>query len=207
MQVFVNKVSSTHVALSMEALPTALANKVMKPVMDNMSSYGSKLMKANLKRVARRQRKGDRWLNTGALYASIGTKPAKVMKSGAMFGGFGVRRSAAFGTNKLESVRKRVSKITNFGLKKVKRGSVKLASTKKGVGANTKQVRPSNYAHLVERGHAGPIHAKAYPFAEPTANEMVAYVNSNMVTKLRAKWDPALTQLGNRFNRTVSRGR
>ncbi len=208
MRIVATKINSTNVRLSLMELPSALHNKVMKPVIDNMSSYGAKRMKANLKRVARKQQKGDRWLNTGALYASIGSKPAKSMKkSGLLFGGFGVRRSAAFGTNKLPTVRKRISRITNFGLKKVKRGSVKLASTKKGVGVNSKQVRPSNYGHLVERGHGGPIHARAYPFAEPTAVEMESYVNSNLLNKVREKWEPALAGLGRQYSRTIARGR
>ena len=208
MKIVATKIDSTHVRLSVSAIPNALQNKVLKPVIDNMSSYGAKRMRANLKRVARKQKKGDRWLNTGALYASIGSKPAKAMKkSGMLFGGFGVRRSASFGTNKLPTVRKRIARITNFGLKRVKRGAVVLASKKKGVGVNSKQVRPSNYGHLVERGHGGPIYARAYPFAEPTAVEMISYVNSNMVNKIREKWDPALTALGRQYSRTINRGR
>ena len=208
MQIFVNKIDTQNIAISMAAMPGALANKVMTPVMNNLSSVAAKKMKVNLKKVARRQRKGDRWKNTGALMASIGTKPTKVMKSGALFGGAGVRRSQQFAKNKLKTVRERVAKLTYFGLKKVPRGSVRLATAKSNSGPRGQnQIRPSNYAHLVERGHGGPIQAKAYPFVGPTAIEMSSYVRANAPKMLQAKWGPALTQLGNRYNRTVTRGR
>ncbi len=208
MQVFVNKVDTQNIAISMNAMPGALSKKVLTPVMNNLSSVASKKMKRNLKKVARRQRKGDRWKNTGALMASIGVKPTKVMKSGALFGGAGVRRSQQFAKNKLKTVRRRVERLTYFGLKKVPRGSVKLATAKANSGPRgQRQIRPSNYAHLVERGHGGPIQARAYPFVGPTAIEMTSYFRANAPRMLRARWKPALTQLGNRYNRTISRGR
>ena len=42
MQIFVNKIDTQNIALSMAAMPDALANKVMKPVMDQMASDGAK---------------------------------------------------------------------------------------------------------------------------------------------------------------------
>jgi len=209
MKVFLNKIDSQNIVLSLAAMPDALSKKVMKPVLDQISSVGSKKMKANLQKVRRKQRKGDRWKNTGALLASIGTKPAKAMKkSGALFGGFGVRRSAAFAKNKLKVVRNRASKITTFGFKKVPRGSIKLATakqTKKGRAGQ--EIRPSNYGHLVERGHGGPVPSKAYPFVEPTARQMEAYFSASAPTMIQARWEPVLTQLGTRFNKTISRGK
>lgn len=208
MQVFVNQIDAQSIAISMNAMPGALSKKVLTPVMNNLSSVAAKKMKVNLKKVARRQRKGDRWKNTGALMASIGTKPTKVMKTGALFGGAGVRRSQQFAKNKLKSVRRRVERLTYFGLKKVPRGSVRLATQKANQGSRGQnEIRPSNYAHLVERGHGGPIQAKAYPFVEPTAIEMASYFRANAPRMLQARWKPALTQLGNRFNRTISRRR
>jgi len=208
MRVFVNKIDSQNIALSMAAMPDAMSNKMMKPVMDRLSSVGAKMMKNNLKKVARRQRKGDRWKNTGALLASIGTKKTKLMKSGALFGGFGVRRSQHFAKNKLKTVRARVEKITTFGFKKVKRGSIRLATAKSKVGPRgANEIRPSNYAHLVERGHGGPIVAKAYPFAGPTAIEMEGYFRGHAPKLLKERWEPLLNQMSARFNKTIARGR
>ena len=208
MEVFVNQIDTQNIRLSLHAMPDAMSNKVLKPVLDRMSSVGSKKMKANLRKVRRKQRKGDRWRNTGALMASIGTKPSKLMKNGALFGGFGVRRSQKFAKAKLKTVRERVSKITTFGFKKVAAGSITLANTKAGRGQRgANQIRPSNYGHLVERGHGGPVPAKAYPFVAPTAMYMKAYFRGHAPKLIRARWEPVLTQLGTKFNKTIARGR
>lgn len=199
----IRQINTTQIGVVLEAMPAALANKAIKPMIERVSSMGAKRMKANYKRVRRKARKGDRWQSSGALLASIGVKsPVKLMKGGtAMFGGFGIRRNQAFIKKKLKSVRSRLEKKTTFGFKRnLPRGSVRLADNKSKKGL---QVRPSRYAHLVERGHGGPIPSKPYPFVRPTAIEMEGVFRHQAPQILKELFPKIIAAEGRRLSRSL----
>lgn len=201
----VSTVNTQELRIFLDAMPDAMQNKVMKPVIKALSSVGAKKMKVNLGRALAKARlhragKEERWPPTGALMASIGTKdPIKITKSGFVFGAFGVRRSQSFAKNKLAKVRKRIEERTVFGFKRVKRGDVTLATKKMGSKkSSAHEIRPSQYGHLLERGHKGPIKAQPYPFVEPTAVEMESVVASQAPVLARLRF-PAVVAAGNRY--------
>lgn len=202
----ISPINTTDVRVTLQAMPGALLNKAMKPMVEKISSVGAKRMKANWKRVKRRTRKTDRWRPTGAMLASIGVKsPVKLMKSGtAMFGGFGIRRNEAFIGNKLKAVRRRLEKKTTWGFHKdLKPGSVQLAERGNRNKSDVLRVRPSKYAHLVERGHGGPIRSKPYPFASPTAVEMESVVKYMGPQILRANFPKVIAAERRRLSRRL----
>jgi len=190
----------------LEALPDALTNKLMRPLVESLSSEGAKRLKKNLKQVLPKRSKADRWQPTGALMASIGVRrPVKLLAPGVLWGAFGVRRSQSFAKNKLKTVRKRIEKVTKFGFKRVKPGSVSLARAKRSNGPL--EIRPSRYAHLVERGTKGPVRSRAYPFLEPTRQEMESVVQSRSTQIIRDKYPKVLAAEGRRLSRKIANSR
>lgn len=211
MRIQFTRINATEIGVVLEAMPSALRNKAMRPMVETISSIGAKKMKGNLKRSLQRAKKfrgkKERWRPSGALMASIGVRrPVKVMKNGSsLFGGFGVRRSTAFAKNKLRQVRRNLERKTTFGFRKVKRGSVTLATKPRRTGPL--EVRPSKYAHLVERGHGGPIPSRPYPFAEPTYLEMKSVFQTKAPQILREKWPKVLAAESRRLRRKTAKMR
>jgi hypothetical protein len=205
-------VNTQELRIFLDAMPNAMQNKVMKPVIAALSSVGAKKMKSNLKKAlakakAHRADKEERWTPTGALMASIGVKsPIRITKSGFVFGAFGVRRSQSFAKNKLVKVRKRIEERTTHGFKRVKRGDVTLATKKMGSKKSSdNEIRPSQYGHLLERGHKGPIRAQAYPFVEPTAVEMESVVASQAPSLARVRFPQVVAQESRRLSKRLKR--
>lgn len=191
-------------AVVLKEVPSTLGRRMVRASLNKITSRGAKLTKANLKRALPRRGKDARWQPTGALYASIGSKPAKQLKggSGVYWGAFGARRNKSFGGNKLKKVRRNMAKRTILGFRKIPKGSMQFAGFAEGPQKKN-VIRPSRYAHLVEKGHGGPIKARAYPFLEPAHSQLTPYVNQIMTQDLRVQYPKVLQQEINRLKKKL----
>jgi hypothetical protein len=191
-------------AVVLKEVPSTLGRRMVRASLNKITSRGAKLTKANLKRALPRRGKDARWQPTGALYASIGSKPAKQLKggSGVYWGAFGARRNKSFGGNKLRKVRRNMAKRTNLGFRKIPKGSMQFAGFAEGPQKKN-VIRPSRYAHLVEKGHGGPIKARAYPFLGPAHSQLTPYVNQIMTQDLRVQYPKVLQQEINRLKKKL----
>ena len=202
----VTQINASEIQVFLQALPGAMGRKVVKTVVEKLSSRGAKVMKKHLKRVLPHRTKRDRWQPTGALMASIGVKsPIKVRQDGSAYGVFGVRRNQSFATNKLQTVRRRIERRTVHGLKRVARGSITLASRGARGGSDKGKIRPSRYAHLVSRGHGGPIPSRAYDFMEPTINEFNGIAKRESAALIRQRVPLAIQAESRRLMRRFTR--
>jgi hypothetical protein len=191
-------------AVVLDAVSTSLGSRMLRASLNKITARGAKLTKANLKRVLPRRGKDARWQPTGALYASIGRKTARKIKGGkgVYWGAFGARRNKSFGGNKLRKVKRNMSKRTNLGFKKIPKGSMQFAGFTEGPQKKN-VIRPSRYAHLVEKGHGGPIKAKAYPFLAPAYNQLKPYVNQIMTQDLKVQYPKVILQEINRLKKKL----
>ena len=196
--------NGANMAVVLDAVSSTLGKRMIRASLNKITSRGAKLTKANLKRALPRRGKDARWQPTGALYASIGSKPAKQLKGGGgvYWGAFGARRNKSFGGNKLRKVRRNMAKRTNLGFKKIPKGSMQFAGFTEGPQKKN-VIRPSRYAHLVEKGHGGPIKAQAYPFLGPAYNQLKPYVNQIMTQDLRVQYPKVLQQEINRLKKKL----
>lgn len=149
-----------HIVRMLRALPDAIRNEILEPIIKQLCRDGAKIAKMTLRRILpKRDPKTRRWDRpTGALYDSLGMKTvprSRMRNKQIVVGYFGARLD--FRVTKRTA--QKVKRIRNIDPARAFVGRVRFpAGHPKAGRLNLRQsgaIQPFKYIHLVEGGHKG----------------------------------------------------
>jgi HK97 gp10 family phage protein len=154
------------VVATLREMPQRTVERALKPAVDKAARLVARAAKTN---VTRRL--------TGMLKASIGTRTKA--RRGSVTAVIGPRRSSTI---------MRGSGGTKF------QSSTRWRKNRDTKNAGLKNVVPTRYAHLIEKGHGGPHKAPAYPFLGPAMKSTSRQAQALVAAELRTNLDKILAK-------------